>query len=189
MLEVSHAASTLLSALEKMGQSAGSGLVSSGPQGMPAEDLVKAFQQAMEQPEIPQSDAAQLQQTSDVAGMPDAGCQIPDGPEHAVLPGPAEFMPPVQEAGQSPMLDNAAHAPQSASAIDQQAPHDASQQDWMQEVTSFLERISTPGATVSPEELYRVQHAVGMLKLGAQSGQQASQQSTQGLESILRQSG
>ena len=40
-----------------------------------------------------------------------------------------------------------------------------------------------------PEELFRVQYLVGMLKVQAQAGQQTSQSASQGMESLLRQQG
>ena len=58
-----------------------------------------------------------------------------------------------------------------------------------EELGRLLERVSGQGALVSPQELLHVQQLVGMLNVQAKVGVQTSQQTTQGLESLLRQSG
>lgn len=64
-----------------------------------------------------------------------------------------------------------------------------SRQDALEELGRLLERVSGQGALVSPQELLHVQQLVGMLNVQAKVGVQTSQQTTQGLESLLRQSG
>ena len=53
----------------------------------------------------------------------------------------------------------------------------------------LLERVSGQRAAISPQELLHVQQLVGMLNVQAKVGVQTSQQTTQGLEGLLRQSG
>ena len=53
----------------------------------------------------------------------------------------------------------------------------------------LLDDFPRPGAVGGPEELFRVQYLVGMLKVQAQAGQQTSQSASQGMESLLRQQG
>lgn len=64
-----------------------------------------------------------------------------------------------------------------------------SRQDVLEELGQLLERVSAQGAAISPQELLHVQQLVGMLNVQAKVGVQTSQQTTQGLEGLLRQSG
>ena len=64
-----------------------------------------------------------------------------------------------------------------------------SRQDALEELGRLLERVSGQGTPISPQELLHVQQLVGMLNVQAKVGVQTSQQTTQGLEGLLRQSG
>ena len=59
----------------------------------------------------------------------------------------------------------------------------------LEELGRLLERVSGQGTPISPQELLHVQQLVGMLNVQAKVGVQTSQQTTQGLEGLLRQSG
>ncbi|WP_300717868.1 hypothetical protein [uncultured Desulfovibrio sp.] len=64
-----------------------------------------------------------------------------------------------------------------------------SRQDVVEELGRLLESVSGPGAVITPLELLRVQQLAGMLNMQAKAGIQTSQQTTQGMENLLRQSG
>ena len=181
-------ATRLLEALEKLAQWAGepSG---GGPSGAPSRELVRAFEEALFSPPADASAAA----AGGTGGAPAAT---------ALLPGPAESMPcpsvagtgaegspsPVEQAGKGLAVER----PAGQEVKEPQAVFQSegiSRQDALEELGRLLERVSGQGALVSPQELLHVQQLVGMLNVQAKVGVQTSQQTTQGLESLLRQSG
>lgn len=190
-------ATRLLEALEKLAQWAGepSG---GGPSGAPSRELVRAFEEALFSPPADASAAA----AGGTGGAPAAT---------ALLPGPAESMPcpsvagtgaegspsPVEQAGKGlaverPAAAGGADVPAGQEVKEPQAVFQSegiSRQDALEELGRLLERVSGQGALVSPQELLHVQQLVGMLNVQAKVGVQTSQQTTQGLESLLRQSG
>lgn len=190
-------ATRLLEALEKLAQWAGepSG---GGPSGAPSRELVRAFEEALSLPPADASAAA----AGGTGGAPAAT---------ALLPGPAESMPcpsvagtgaegspsPVEQAGKGvaverPAAAGGADVPSGQEVKEPQAVFQSegiSRQDALEELGRLLERVSGQGALVSPQELLHVQQLVGMLNVQAKVGVQTSQQTTQGLESLLRQSG
>ena len=190
-------ATKLLEALEKLSQWAGepSG---GGPSGAPSRELVRAFEEALSTapPEGPAAAAGE--------GAPTASSAA------ALLPGPAEAMPcpPVDGAGaegslaveqsgntlavEQPGAARGADAPAGQEVTEPQAVFQSegiSRQDVLEELGQLLERVSAQGAAISPQELLHVQQLVGMLNVQAKVGVQTSQQTTQGLEGLLRQSG
>lgn len=190
-------ATKLLEALEKLSQWAGepSG---GGPSGAPSRELVRAFEEALSTapPEGPAAAAGE--------GGPTASSAA------ALLPGPAEVMPcpPVDGAGaegslaveqsgnplvvEQPAAAGGADVPAGQEVTEPQAVFQSegiSRQDVLEELGQLLERVSAQGAAISPQELLHVQQLVGMLNVQAKVGVQTSQQTTQGLEGLLRQSG
>ena len=199
-------ATKLLEALEKLSQWAGepSG---GGPSGAPSRELVRAFEEALSTapPEGPAAAAGE--------GGPTASSAA------ALLPGPAEAMPcpPVDGAGaegslaveqsgnplaveqsgnplavEQPAAAGGADVPAGQEVTEPQAVFQSegiSRPDVLEELGQLLERVSVQGAAISPQELLHVQQLVGMLNVQAKVGVQTSQQTTQGLEGLLRQSG
>ena len=173
-------ATRLLEALEKLAQWAGepSG---GGPSGAPSRELVRAFEEALSLPPADASAAA-------AESMP---CP-------SVAGTGAEGSPsPVEQAGKGfaverPAAAGGADVPAGQEVKEPQAVFQSegiSRQDALEELGRLLERVSGQGALVSPQELLHVQQLVGMLNVQAKVGVQTSQQTTQGLESLLRQSG
>ena len=181
-------ATKLLEALEKLSQWAGepSG---GGPSGAPSRELVRAFEEALSTapPEGPAAAAGEGGSTASSAA--------------ALLPGPAEAMPcpPVDGAGaegslavEQPAAAGGADVPAGQEVTEPQAVFQSegiSRQDVLEKLGQLLERVSAQGAAISPQELLHVQQLVGMLNVQAKVGVQTSQQTTQGLEGLLRQSG
>ena len=163
-------ATRLLEALEKLAQWAGepSG---GGPSGAPSRELVRAFEEALSLPPADASAAA----AGGTGGAPS----------------------PVEQAGKGfaverPAAAGGADVPAGQEVKEPQAVFQSegiSRQDALEELGRLLERVSGQGALVSPQELLHVQQLVGMLNVQAKVGVQTSQQTTQGLESLLRQSG
>lgn len=191
-------ATKLLEALEKLSQWAGE---PSGerPSGTPSRELVRAFEEALSTApaECPAAAAAE------------GGTAAPTAT--TLLPGPAESMPcpplagagaetslpPVEQAGnglavERPAAAGGADVPAGQVVTEPQAVFQSegiSRQDALEELGRLLERVSGQGAPISPQELLHVQQLVGMLNVQAKVGVQTSQQTTQGLEGLLRQSG
>ena len=179
-------ATKLLEALEKLSQWAGepSG---GGPSGAPSRELVRAFEEALSTapPEGPAAAAGE--------GGPTASSAA------ALLPGPAgaEGSLAVEQSGnplavEQPAAAGGADVPVGQEVTEPQAVFQSegiSRQDVLEELGQLLERVSAQGAAISPQELLHVQQLVGMLNVQAKVGVQTSQQTTQGLEGLLRQSG
>lgn len=191
-------ATKLLEALEKLSQWAGepSG---GGPSGAPSRELVRAFEEALS--------TAPAEGPAAAAG----GGATTASPATALLPGPAESMPcpPVAGTGGEGSLSaveqngsffsveqsaaaGGADVPAGQEVREPQAVFQSegiSRQDVLEELGQLLDRVSGQGAAISPQELLHVQQLVGMLNVQAKVGVQTSQQTTQGLEGLLRQSG
>lgn len=169
-----------------------------GASGAPSRELVRAFEEALSTapPEGPAAAAGE--------GGPTASSAA------ALLPGPAEAMPcpPVDGAGaegslaveqsgntlavEQPAAAGGADVPAGQEVTEPQAVFQSegiSRQDVLEELGQLLERVSAQGAAISPQELLHVQQLVGILNVQAKVGVQTSQQTTQGLEGLLRQSG
>ena len=203
MIEVAQSSSRLMEALEKLGEWAGSG-AGNGPSGPPSRDLVRAFEDAL-------SGSSGETELSETPGAADAaGAELP--------PGPAESVPSFDDKGtqaverktsvpDAPVAESVELHPElrpeavsSAESVGADTrslgPAEAGfrmefreGENPVQELGRLLEDFSRPGAVVGPEELFRVQYLVGMLKVQAQAGQQTSQSASQGMESLLRQQG
>ena len=189
-------ATRLLEALEKLAQWAGE------PSGeaLPVRrrgSWSGAFEEALS---LPPADASRLL-PAEPAGP--GGNGAPAGPAES-MPCPsvagtgAEGSPsPVEQAGKGfaverPAAAGGADVPAGQEVKEPQAVFQSegiSRQDALEELGRLLERVSGQGALVSPQELLHVQQLVGMLNVQAKVGVQTSQQTTQGLESLLRQSG
>lgn len=190
-------ATKLLEALEKLSRWAGDP-PGDRPSGVPAGELVRAFEEALS--------SSPAEHAVSRAGEGSVAAPV----EAAPLPGPAEVMPspavagtpvtgdipPSAQAGGVPDVGSSgggtADAPVARMVPEPQAVfrgEGLSRQDILDELGRLLERISGQGALVGPQELLRVQQLVGMLNVQAKVGIQTSQQATQGLESLLRQSG
>ena len=195
--ESAQGATKLLEALEKLGDWAGGAATGGGPSGPPSRELVRAFEEAL--------DAAPVQ-----AGATEQGAlasAAPGGSETAVLPGPAEQVPSVQGASTPPSgvqpsdrvtdisaSDSAAGTASSTAAPEASAPdlageHPVAREDPAQELFRRLEQYAQPDSVVTPQDLFRIQYLVGILKVQVHVGLKTSQQSTQGMENLLRQSG
>lgn len=190
-------ATKLLEALEKLSQWAGepSG---GGPSGAPSRELVRAFEEELST--APAEGPAAAAGESGTAASSAA----------PLLPGPAESMPcppvagtgaesslAVEQSGnpfvvEQPAATGGADVPAGQEVTEPQAVFQSegiSRQDVLEELGQLLERVSGQGAAISPQELLHVQQLVGMLNVQAKVGVQTSQQTTQGLEGLLRQSG
>lgn len=191
-------ATKLLETLEKLSRWAGDP-PGDHPSGAPAGELVRAFEEVLSPPSA----------GADVPGVGEGSVVAP--PETVPLPGPAEAMPSLMftgttAGGELPSAvqvgtSSGTEPPAGAGPVDVPAgqamngPQAVFQgegiprQDILDELGRLLERVSGQGALVSPAELLRMQQLVGMLNVQAKAGVQTSQQTTQGLESLLRQSG
>lgn len=191
-------ATNLLEVLEKLSQWAGE---PSGerPSGAPSRELVRAFEEAL----------STAPAEGPAAAAAEGGTAAPTAT--TLLPGPAESMPcpplagagaetslpPVEQAGnglavERPAAADGADVPAGQAVTEPQAVFQSegiSRQDALEELGRLLERVSGQGAPISPQELLHVQQLVGMLNVQAKVGVQTSQQTTQGLEGLLRQSG
>lgn len=191
-------ATKLLEALEKISQWAGEP-AGGGPSGAPSRELVRAFEEALS--------TAPVEGPAAVAGESPAVAPTAT----TLLPGPAESMPcpPVAGAGgegslptveqnrnffavEQPGAAGSADIPAGQAVTEPQAVFQSegiSRQDVLEELGQLLDRVSGQGAAISPQELLHAQQLVGMLNVQAKVGVQTSQQTTQGLEGLLRQSG
>ena len=195
IVESAQGATKLIEALEKLGDWAGGATSGGGPSGPPAREVVRAFEEALEAAPVQPGgvDQGALASAPEQAG------------EAATLPGPAEQVPSVHEAGPSmpdgvepveqgmELARSDGPAPSTAtsrtSAPEQVEGRAVSQEDPAQELFRRLDNYAQPGNVITPQELFRIQYLVGMLKVQVQAGLNSSQQSTQGMENLLRQSG
>jgi len=199
---VANLASRLLAALEKTGVSSGAELRSDfGPSGQPDQELVRAFEEAMERGpesaspgssgtddaagsnELPQMD---LQPTEEIQLRPEA---VPEGPRAIDAPEVPEKIADQAESLRTAETDG--FAPREASAAAEaprpEAPSRAEPADGLRELENILGRMES--GPLRAEDLFRMQYLIGMLKVHAESGMKASQKMAQGFESLLRQKG
>lgn len=181
---VSSLASRLLTALEKTGVSGGLELRSDfGPSGQPDPELVRAFERALEQP---------AESTSPYLSAPEltgtGGYYRPEATAQRVLIQESNGIfgiPPTQVSEAASIERPFILAPEetgSTAGTSRAAPVDNKV-----ELEEMLQRMNTE--TLRPEELFRVQYLVGMLKVHTQSGIQTSQKMAEGFDSLLRQKG
>ena len=195
--ETMQGTSRLLEALEKLGEWAGSA-AGGGPSGAPSQDAVRAFEEALDSVSVP----------ADAADQGASASAFSEVQAEAALPGPAEYMPPVDSAAQSAApegsykavtadffsdtgsagaaSDTTAAQPSAAGPAEGSS---AMQDDPARELLQRLEACAQSGSSITPQELFRIQYLMGVLKVQVQAGLKTSQQSTQGLENMLRQSG
>lgn len=197
---VANLASRLLAALEKTGVSSGAELRSDfGPSGQPDPELVRAFEEALERgPETAPQGLSGSGEVSGSAGRAPMEAQPPvEGgfraeavaESHRGTDAPEA---PDRIADQSEGLRTAetdGFAPREATdaAPRPDAPGGTEPGDGLRELHDILERMGS--GPLRAEELFRMQYLVGMLKVQAESGMKASQKTTQGFDSLLRQKG
>lgn len=205
--------SRLLEALEKLGASKGAGLQSpDGPGAQPSQDLVRAFEEALAGNPSPETQDPQVLQLStgddslrpQSAGetryefvQPADSAMPPDGlsPLADKVPASLETLPSQGPRSATHGLHGIAEtdAPQPGlHATENPELHTApgvsgTAQGDMQELMGILDKISN--GQLSASELYRLQYLVGMLKVQATGGTQSAQQTSQGIESLLKQQG
>ena len=177
--------SKLLEALERLGVSPGADLRSpEGPQGRPAPDVVRAFEEALKDGPSETQAAA---------------------PAETALPGPAQAMPSpaeaeglsagpvssVPEADAARMKVHGAGETHPAEDLSRtggpENKAERSESDVLRDVARLMERVGSGGASMT--DLYRLQYMVGILRLQASGGSHLSQQVNQGFESLLKQQG
>lgn len=157
----------LFEAFEKSGLSPGADLRSAfGPGGAPADELIRAFEKAMEPSgNVPGMEAAQKARTKTEA-MPD----VPPLPDVAALPGPAECMPAPRA---DPLLRVDGTSRIEAPGRSRRAPSPTNE----------------AGTLQTPVELYQAQYQIGLLRAHVTMTMQSSQSLGQSLETALKQSG
>ncbi|NCD25490.1 MAG: hypothetical protein EOL86_07860 [Deltaproteobacteria bacterium] len=186
---VANLASRLLEALEKSGISSGAELRSDfGPSGQPDPELVRAFEEALAGGPAPAaSDPSSTIDTMhfDSGGLehqpPEAPGAIPDQTDSLGVDGlhdfgPREFAPsgPTAVPDQLPR-DLATPAPESPAT------------DRLRELNGILDRMES--GQLRAEDLFRMQYLIGMLKVNAESGMQASKKTAQTFDNLLKQKG
>lgn len=206
MIPVSaQSATRLLEALEKLSRWAGDP-PGGGPSGAPSGELVRAFEDALGTGQAPAAAPVSEVRAGGEALLPGPAQALP--PLH--LPDmPADGQPPAAAQTQAPGAVDGPSGPQAAESVPGQGggpsavpgtdkvsgaqpafqAEGISRQDVVEELGRLLESVSGPGAVITPPELLRVQQLVGMLNMQAKAGIQTSQQTTQGMENLLRQSG
>lgn len=182
---VANLASRLLAALEKSGVSSGAELRSElGPSGRPDPELVRAFEDALaggpaplsgEAPPSPDHVGAVDQQAPEGPG------KIPDQSESLRVKdvehfGPQEFAPAGPSAVPEQVSRDFAHPPAEPSGT-----------EGLRELEGILNRMES--GQIRPEDLFRMQYLVGMLKVNAESGMQASKKTAQAFDNLLKQKG
>lgn len=204
-------ATKLLEALEKLSEWAGS-MPGGGPSAAPPRELVQAFEAALSAPSEGVSAAGQGT-VADI--LQPAGDTVFPGPAESL---PSQDISPAssftqqasmesdpmstslrqetslpREAPSAAEVDERRYAPSAEIPPEESAPvSDPAanrQEDLVGELARLLENATRPQAMLGPHELFRLQYLVGMLNVQGKAGVQTSQQTTQGLESLLRQSG
>jgi len=171
-----------MEALEKLSQWAGDGAAGHTPSGTPSLEAVQSFEEALA---APVEDVAQISEGvslhSGAAGLPDT----------VTLPGPAEDVPPLLppentlQSVQTVSGDRALHPSEDVAAVQPEQKEG----ELVRELGHLLQEITQPSIALGPETLFRAQYLMGILKAQGEAGVKASQQVSQGMESILRQQG
>lgn len=178
---VTTLASKLLAALEKSGISSGAELRSTlGPSGPPAQDLIRAFEDALNKgPEAITGDAAGMTEPHEVRGVD----QIPSGnlsADNVSMDGTAQEMPaPTTIEKPATSLTDNDHVP---TGQDRQPGSEP-----LRELENIMNRIDS--GQLRAEDLFRMQYLIGMLKVQTESGMQASRKTAQGFDNLLKQQG
>ena len=208
LAEVTQSASRLLEALEKLSEWAGSGPGGNGPSGPPSDDVVRAFEEAMtEGPAQKTEMAAGVADFPPVstapgpaASMPgpggdmqvteslDAVAATPDAASSVSAPDGADRAAPQQrvDAVRAP---EAADTRSAAAAPDHVKVRASRPENPAHELAQLLEQFSGQGTVIGPQDLFRAQYLVGMLKVQVHAGFKVSQSTSQGMENVLRQQG
>ena len=181
---VSSLASRLLSALEKTGTSSGAELRSDfGPSGQPDPELVRAFERALEQP----AESGHNHLTASELARTGGNVQPKAKPQGLYAQESSRFLeisatraPEAAPLASPHLLDpEETRAPTSTPRVSPVANKT--------ELEEMLQRMNTE--TLRPEDLFRAQYLVGMLKVHAQSGMQTSQKMAEGFDTLLKQKG
>lgn len=168
-MEPAIGSARLFEAFERAGQSPGAELRSaSGPGGSPAEDLVRAFEDALALPGDAQgAEMAGFAPARGVEpGVQDAGAM----PGVTAAPGPAECMP----------------APRSEPLFRVDGTARSETPGWSRRETA---PTGETGTLQSPVELYQAQYRIGLLRAHVTMTMHSSQSLAQSLETALKQSG
>jgi len=181
---LSSSAGRLLEALEHLGTSQGADLRSLGPGGTPSADLVRAFEDALN---------GFGGEAPGAGGQPASGQQSEVSAQDNVnpdftlekMPDGTLRVPAANDTVPSETVQNRAAEMEEARADTRGAS--APQQADFQELAELLEKITS--GQMNPTELYRLQYLVGMLKVHAGAGTRLSEQTSQNLESVLKQQG
>jgi hypothetical protein len=201
--EISSGLSRLMEALEKLGTSSGAGLNSpNGPSGQPSQELIQAFEDALQkndaQPSIDalnnsqqplqnneQAQAVELENPQQSSEKIDADFHLWEVQTENIRIEPPSSRHDIagieQDIGSPEALN-----PQQNSAEPKQYT-DTSFTDQIRELGEILNKMNT--GALSPQDLYRMQYITGMLKVQTSAGVNVSQRTTQGFESLLKQQG
>ena len=171
-------ATKLLEALEKLNVSKGAELRSSGPQGQPPAELVRAFEDALNAPADRNGSG-----TAATSAEPEtvSSGQATEFPEEAVNRPQEVSVQEWRDDGVERVGFRRVEGPEAAQSAEMN-PDDS-----MRELARLIERVG--GGNASAAELYRLQYLVGILRVQATGGSQLSQQLNQGFESLLKQQG
>ncbi|GAB1409635.1 hypothetical protein MASR1M90_07890 [Desulfovibrionales bacterium] len=186
---ISTAASKLLAALEKSGISDSAHMRSSlGPGGSPDPELVRTFERAM------------ARGPEGVAGQSgEAHHARPDLQQQESVSRTHDFMHTDQDTwkssvGQTHETGQPGHKPDveapsatSAPDVGQKQKIQPSEHGTIHELHHILERMNT--GHLQPDDLFRMQYLIGILKVQTEGGLNASQKTAQGFETLLKQQG
>lgn len=170
---ISTAASKLLAALEKSGISDSAHMRSSlGPGGSPDPELVRTFERAM------------ARGPEGVAGQSgEAHHARPDLQQQESVSRTHDFMHTDQDTWKSVEAPSATSAPD----VGQKQKIQPSEHGTIHELHHILERMNT--GHLQPDDLFRMQYLIGILKVQTEGGLNASQKTAQGFETLLKQQG
>lgn len=213
LAEVTQSASRLLEALEKLSEWAGSGPGGNGPSGPPSDDVVRAFEEAMTEGPAQETEMAagvvdfppvstapgpaasmpgpggdmQVTESLDaVAATPDAASSVsaPGGPDRAASPAADP-----QQRVDAVRAPEAVDTRSATTAPDHVTVRASRPENPAHELARLLEQFSGQGTVIGPQDLFRAQYLVGMLKVQVHAGFKVSQSTSQGMENVLRQQG
>jgi len=166
---VASSSSKLLEALEKLGTSQGTDLRSTGPLGVPSQDVIRLFEDAM-------NNGQQNPQTV-FSEQKDLSHNVEQSPD--TLSDGTVRIDSTHSSAQADFLSQPVDSANKSSQVNHSAKNN------IQELQELIECLTQ--GNINPSELYRLQYLIGMLKVHATSGEQTSQQISQSFESILKQ--
>ncbi len=174
----------LLSALSELGNAVGSGLKSDGVLS-PPDDLVKAFEEAMQNLD---ANASNNQDTSQNLMQENVDCGGVDSQNHqeqeSLYPGPAEQMPSVSQGEQAQNVDNGLHVDNAEQVTQTNRVSDIPQ---TQNVTQTSESHGIDGQSSFRMQSENVsQGNQGVNNIQESQGTQSSEELMQELQSILQ---